>query len=69
MAETFNTPITELSSKLPELHHTMKIYLKYHLANKLLNNNVILGSDNLHEVGKFLTFKIQLSLGKKFQFQ
>ena len=50
MALMFNTTsVTELILKLPELNHSAEIYAKCHLTDKLLNYNLILGRDILHE--------------------
>ena len=70
MAGTFNTTsVTEIILKLLELNHTAEIYVKFHLTYKLFNYNLILGKNMLHKLGKIIYFKLELSLGKKFQFQ
>ena len=52
MAWTFNTTfVTELKLKLPEINHTLEIYVNYHWTNKLLSYDLILGRDILHEYG------------------
>ena len=57
MAGTFNTTfVTKIILKLPELNHSAKIYAKYHLTDKLLNNDLILGRVILHELGIILNF-------------
>ena len=44
MAGTFNTSfVTEIIIKLPELNHSTEIYAIYHLTDKLLNYDLILG--------------------------
>ena len=51
---TFNTTfVTELILKLPKSNHTAK----YYVTNKLLNYNLILGMDILHELGLILCFE------------
>ena len=46
MAGAFNTSyMTNLDVKIPELYHTPEIYSKYHLTDKLLNNDLILGRE------------------------
>ena len=52
MAGTFNaTFVTEIILKLLELNHSAEIYAKYHLTDKLLNYDLILDRDVLHELG------------------
>ena len=63
MAGTFNkTFITEIILKLSELNHSAEIYAKCHLMDELLNYDLILGRDILHELRIIFN-------GKKFQFQ
>ena len=63
MAGTFNTTfVTESKLKLLKLNYSAEIYAKCHLTNKLLNYDLILGRDILHELG--LTLQIKRSLGK-----
>ena len=58
MAETSNTAfVMELRLKLMELHHSAIIYAICHLVNKLLNYNLILGKDILHEQGIIFNFE------------
>ena len=58
MAGTFNTSfVTEIILKLPELNHSTEIYAKYHLNNKLLNYNLILKRDIIHELGIIFHFE------------
>ena len=38
------------------LNHFVQIYAKYHLTNKLLNYNLILGRDLLHLLGIIFNF-------------
>ena len=58
MAETFNSPFeTEIILKLPESNHSAKIYAKYHLTDKLLNHDLILGKDIRHELGIIFNIK------------
>ena len=65
MAGTFNTTfLSEIILKLPELNHSTEILVKYHLTDKVLNYNLIISRDIVHEPSK-----IKQSLGKKFQFQ
>ena len=52
MVGTFSTTfVTEIILKLPQLNHSTHIYAKCYLTNKLLNYNLILGRDILHELG------------------
>ena len=52
MAGAFNTTlVTKITLKLLELNPSTNIYVKSHLTNKVLNYNVILGRDILHELG------------------
>ena len=52
MAGAFRTTfVTNLKLKLLVLNHTAKIYQKSHLANNLLNYNLIPGRDKIHELG------------------
>ena len=52
MTGTFNMSyMTVLDLKLPELNHSVEFYSKCHLTNKLLNYDLILGGDILHELG------------------
>ena len=70
MAGTFNiTFVTEKILKFPKLNHSADIYAKCHLTNKLINYNLVLGRDILHELGKVLTLKIKPSLGRRSQFR
>ena len=58
MAGTFNTSfVTEMILKLPELNHSAEIYAKCHLTDKLLNYDLILGRDILHELGIIFNFE------------
>ena len=58
MVGTFNTAfILVLKIKLLDLNHIKKNYAKCHLTNTLLNFNLILGRDILHELGKNFNFK------------
>ena len=58
MVGKFNTTfITEILSKLPKLNHSAEIYAKYHLTDKLLNYNLILGRDVLHKLGIIFNFE------------
>ena len=58
MAGTFNTTfVTEMKLKFPELHHSAKIYAKCHFINKLLNYDLFLGRDILHELGIIFNFE------------
>ena len=51
-AGTFNTTfVKEIILKLPELNHSAVIYSKCHLTDKLLNYDLILGRDIIHEIG------------------
>ena len=61
MAGTFNTTfIIELKLKLPYLNDFADIYAKFHLVNKLVNYNLILGRDILHELGIIFNFKSKI---------
>ena len=67
MAGTFNTTfVIEIILKHTELNHSAQIYAKCHLTDKLFTYNLILGRDNLHQLG---TLKTKQLLGKKFQSQ
>ena len=69
MAETFNTSfVTEIILKLPKLNHSVEIYAKYHLTDKLLNYDLILGKDILHELGLIFNFGSKSITWKKVQF-
>jgi len=58
MAGTFNTTsVTEIMLKLPELNHSAEIYAKCHLTDNLLNYDLILGRDILHELGIIFNFE------------
>ena len=58
MKGTFNTTYTtELTFKLLELNPHAEIYVKCHLTDKLLNYNLILGRDILHELAIMFNFK------------
>ena len=58
MAGMFNTSfVTEIILKLAELNHSAEIYAKFHLRNKLLNYNLILGRDILQELRIICNFK------------
>ena len=58
MVATFNTSfVREMILKLSELIHTAKINTKCHLTDKLLNYNLILGRDILHELGIIFNIK------------
>ena len=57
IAGTFNTTFTtEIILKHPELNHYTEIYAKCHLIDKLLNYDLILGKDILHELEIMFTF-------------
>ena len=57
-AGTFNTSfVTEIILKLPALNHSAEIFAKCHLPDKLLNHDLILSRDILHELG--IIFKLQ----------
>ena len=57
MAGTSNTTfVQETISKLPELNHSMEIYIKCHLTIKL-NYNLILGGDILLELELIFNFE------------
>ena len=54
---TFNTfYVTYLNLELPELNHTAEFCEKCHLTKQLLNCDLILGRDILHEVDIILNF-------------
>ena len=58
MTETFNTSyVSNLNLKLLELYHTAEIYAKCHLTKELLNYDLILGRDILHELGIIFNFE------------
>ena len=58
MAGTFNTTIvTGIILKVPELNHSAEINLKCYLMDKLLNYDLILGRDILHELGIIYNFE------------
>ena len=58
MAGTFNTTIvTEIILKLPEFKYPAEIYAKYHFTDKLLNYNLILAWDIIHELGIIFNFE------------
>ena len=58
MAGTFNTAfVTEIILKVKELNHSAEIYEKYHLTDKLLNYDLVLGRDILHEFGIIFNFE------------
>ena len=60
MIGTFNsTFVTEIILKLLELNQSAKIHTKCHLTDNLLNYNLILGRDILHEQGIIYNFKNQ----------
>ena len=46
----------ELELKLPELSHTTAIVVICHLTDKLLNNDLILLKEKLHDLGIVLNF-------------
>ena len=52
-----DTFVTEIILKIPELNHSADIYAKYHLTCKLLNYNLILDADMLHELVIILNFE------------
>ena len=54
---TYYTNVKEIILKTPELNHSAEIYAKHHLTDKLLNYNLILGRDILHELGIIFNFK------------
>ena len=55
---TFNTTfVTEIILKFLELNQSAEIYAKCHFADKLLNYDLILGRDILHELGIIINFK------------
>ena len=43
--------VTNIILKLPELNHSAEISAKCHLTEKLLNYDLILGRDILHDLG------------------
>ena len=53
----FNTFVTEIILKLKELNHSTEIHAKCQLTNKLLNYDLILGRDKLHELGINFNFE------------
>ena len=58
MVRNFNkTFVMKLKLKTPKLNYSAEINTKYHLTDTLLNYNLILGRDILHEVGKIFHFK------------
>ena len=58
MAGTFNTIfVTKIILKLSELNHSVEIYAKCHLTDKLLNYDLIVGRDILHELETIFKFK------------
>ena len=58
LKETFNTIfVTEIILKLPEWNHSAAINKKYHLTDKLLDYDLILDSDILHELGIIFNFE------------
>ena len=55
---TFNmTFVTEIILKLPDFNHSEDIYAEYHLTDKLLNYDLILGREILHKLGIIFNFK------------
>ena len=66
MAGTFNTTsVTEMILKLPELKHSAVVYAKCHSTDKLLNYDLILGRDILHELGIIFNFQNKLIMWKE----
>ena len=57
MAHFNTTFVTELKYKIRKLNHTLEIYAKCHLNNKLLNSNSILDRYLLHGLGIIFHFK------------
>ena len=58
VAGTFNaTFVTEIILKLPELNHSVVNNAKCNLTDKLLNHNLILGSDIIHKLGIIFNFE------------
>ena len=58
MVGTFNTTfVIEIMLKLPGLNHSAEIYAQCHLTEKLLNYDLILDSDILHELGIIFNFQ------------
>ena len=70
MAGTFDTTFeTEIILKLPELNHSAEVYAKCHLTDKILNWDLILGRDILHELGIVFNFEKQTNyLARSFNF-
>ena len=58
IAGTFNTTsIMELNLKLLELNHFVDVYVKCCLTDKLLNYNLFLGRDMIHELSRIFNFE------------
>ena len=56
-AGTFNTTfVTKIILKLPELNHSAELNAKCHLSYNLLNYDLILDRDILHELGVIFIF-------------
>ena len=52
IAGTFYTTIViKIISKLPKLNHSIEVYAKCYLTNKLLNYDLILSRKILHKLG------------------
>ena len=66
MTGTFNTKfMTELKLRLTALNHTAEITVQCHLTNNVLNYDLILGRDILHELGIVFILIPKLLPGKK----
>ena len=58
MAGIFNTTFaTKIILKLPIFDYSAKIYATCHLTDKLLNHDLILGRDMLHEISIIFNFE------------
>ena len=58
MAGIFNiTTITQIRLKLQQLNHTVKIFARSYLTNKLLNYDLILGRDIKHKLSIIFIFE------------
>ena len=57
-AGTFNTTfVKEIILKLPQLNHSTEVNAKCRLMDKLLNYDLILGRDILHQLGIIFDFE------------